>query len=67
MNANECNGRANQCADNAGLARAEWIALEFLTLAAQWRVLALRESFIGQIGDQAVRADALESEASIVR
>jgi hypothetical protein len=51
MNAEECNSRANACAANAAIAPVESVALEFLRLAAQWRAMALRENFLGQLGD----------------
>ena len=51
MNAAECDLRAAACAANAARAEAQPIALEFLRLAAQWRAMAVRESFLGQFGD----------------
>jgi len=39
------------CAAKAADAQAESIALEFLKLAAQWRAMAVRENFLGQLGD----------------
>jgi len=47
MNADECNRRASACAANAAIAPIESLALEFLRLAAQWRALAMRETFVG--------------------
>lgn len=49
MNAKECGLRASACAANAASAPAESIALEFLKLAAQWRAMAVRENFLGQL------------------
>jgi len=49
MNREECDLRANECAANAALAVDEPLATEFLRLAAQWRAMAVRESFIGQL------------------
>jgi hypothetical protein len=66
MNAQECHSRASECADNAALARVEWIALEFLMLAAQWRAMATRENFLGQVGEQPVRRPRLKALPSIV-
>jgi len=51
MNASECNRRASKCAANAAVAPEESVALEFLNLAAQWRAMAVRESFLGQLGE----------------
>ncbi len=50
MNANECNRRASECAAFAAVAPIEAIALEFLKLSAQWRAMAVRENFLGQLG-----------------
>ena len=58
MNAQECNRRANECAANAAEARVEWMAAEFLKLAAQWRAMGLRENFLGQLGDQQLQPPA---------
>lgn len=49
MNADECNRRACECAANAAIAPIESLALEFLRLAAQWRVMAVRENFVGEL------------------
>jgi hypothetical protein len=49
MNAEECNRRASACAANAAIAPVEWVALEFLRLAAQWRMMAVRENFVGDL------------------
>ena len=50
MNAAECNRRARECAENAAISPIEPVALEFLKLAAQWRAMAVRENFLGQLG-----------------
>jgi hypothetical protein len=51
MNAMECDLRAAECAAKAADAPIESVALEFLKLAAQWRAMAVRENFLGQLGD----------------
>ena len=51
MTAEDCNRRANECAANAAIAPVESIAIEFLTLAAQWRAMAVRENALGNLGD----------------
>jgi hypothetical protein len=51
MNATECNKRACECAASAAIAPVEYLALEFLQLAAQWRVMAARENFLGALGE----------------
>ena len=51
MNSSECNRRASECAANAAIATDEPVALEFLKLAAQWRAMAVRQIFLGHIGD----------------
>jgi hypothetical protein len=66
MNAQECNRRASECADNAALAHVEWIALEFLKLAAQWRAMAVRENFLGQLGEPPLRPAGLKVLPRIV-
>ena len=50
MNADECNSRASECAENAAISPIDSVALEFLKLAAQWRAMAVRENFLGQLG-----------------
>lgn len=49
MTADECHGRASQCAENARLAASEQMALEFVRLAAQWRAMAGRTIFLGSV------------------
>jgi hypothetical protein len=49
LTAEECHERAGICAANARLAVSEPVALEFLTMAAQWRALAERTIFLGSI------------------
>ena len=49
MNADECHRRACECAENAAISPIEPVALEFLKLAAQWRAMAVRENFLGQL------------------
>jgi hypothetical protein len=51
MNAEECEKRASDCAANAAIAPAEPLALEFLKLAAQWRAMAVRQIFLGRVGE----------------
>jgi hypothetical protein len=58
MNADECHRRAYECAENAAISPVEPVALEFLKLAAQWRAMAVRENFLGQIGRPALSAVA---------
>jgi hypothetical protein len=53
MNADQCHQRASACVANAAVAPAEAMAGEFLQLAAQWRALAVRDNFLGQLGDPA--------------
>jgi hypothetical protein len=53
MNAEQCHQRASECAANAAIAPAEAMAGEFLQLAAQWRALAVRDNFLGRLGDPA--------------
>jgi hypothetical protein len=48
MNAVECNRRAGECASTAAIA-SEDVAAEFLKLAAQWRLLAVRDNFLGDL------------------
>jgi hypothetical protein len=50
INARECNLRAAECAAKAASAPTESINLEFLSLAARWRAMAVRENFLGQLG-----------------
>ena len=50
MNAAECNRRARECAENAAISPLEPVALEFLKLAAQWRSMAVRDNFLGELG-----------------
>jgi hypothetical protein len=50
MNADECNARASECAASAAVSPLNSVALEYLKLAAQWRSLAVRENFLGQLG-----------------
>jgi hypothetical protein len=51
MTADECNERAARCAASADIAPNEFIALEFMTLAAQWRAMAVRRMFPGDADD----------------
>jgi len=53
MDAAECNKRACECAASAAIAPGESLALEFLQLAAQWRAMAARENFLGELGESA--------------
>ncbi len=55
MNADECNQHASDCAANAAVAVEVSVSLEFLKLAAQWRAMAVRNIFIGRVGDLADR------------
>ena len=56
MNAQECNQRATDCAANAAVATDEWVSLEFLRMAGQWRAMAVSQRFVGHpagsVGDQ---------------
>jgi hypothetical protein len=49
MTADECNARASNCAANAAVAENQFIALEFLSMAAQWRAMAVRDISLGQL------------------
>jgi len=51
MNAKECSQRAADCAANAAVAMDESVSLEFLKMAAQWRAMAVRQIFLGYVGD----------------
>jgi len=51
MNTMQCNRRARECAANAARAPVESIALEFLRLAAQWRAMGVRDTFLGDLGE----------------
>ena len=53
MKAAECQKRACECAANAAISTTEAVALEYLTLAGQWRVLALRDDYVGILGELA--------------
>jgi hypothetical protein len=55
MNADECNRHASDCAERAALAEVEWVAQDFLKLAAQWRALAIREGFLGLPSERVVK------------
>lgn len=59
VTADECNERARACAANAAIAPVEAVKQEFLTLAAQWRAMAVRQIFIGQIARPAEAVDQL--------
>jgi hypothetical protein len=48
MNAEACNRRAGECASKAAIASDD-VASEFLKLAAQWRLLAVRDNFLGRL------------------
>jgi hypothetical protein len=52
MNAEECHRRAAACALNASRAQNERLAHEFLTVAAQWRAMAVRDIFLGYISER---------------
>jgi hypothetical protein len=49
MDARECQRRAEACARKAATAPLESLTMEFLRLAAQWRAMAIRETFVGQL------------------
>jgi hypothetical protein len=49
MDAGQCHVRAAECAANAQIAVDEAVSLEFLTLAAQWRAMAVRTIFLGTL------------------
>jgi hypothetical protein len=53
MDAAECNRKAAECAANAAIAPVESLSAEFLTLAAQWRAMAVREIFLGDLSAHA--------------
>ena len=61
MTAEECHERASVCAANASLAVSQPIALEFLTLAAQWRAMAARLIYLGPIAEPLAAPAALNS------
>jgi hypothetical protein len=54
MTADDCNRRASVCAANAAISPQESIAIEFLTLAAQWRAMAVRENALGILREPAL-------------
>ncbi len=49
MNSEQCNQRASDCATNAADCADESDSLEFLRMAAQWRAMAVREIYLGQV------------------
>ena len=49
MTNEECRRRAVQCAANASVSPDTSLAQEFLTLAAHWRAMAVREIFLGHV------------------
>ena len=51
MTADECNRKAAECAATAAAATDESVSLEFLKLAAQWRAMAVRDIFLGTMGE----------------
>jgi aryl carrier-like protein len=51
MTADECHERAAECAAKAALAPTELDSIEFLSLAAQWRAMAARETFPGHLDE----------------
>jgi hypothetical protein len=55
MNAKECEVRSQECAENAALTKDDFLAVEFLKLAAQWRAMAVRENFLCQFSDLPLR------------
>jgi hypothetical protein len=55
MDTQECNRRASECAASAAVAPGEYLSVEFLKLAAQWRAMAARENFLGKLGDTECR------------
>ena len=57
MTVDECHRRAAGCAANASIATNEAVASEFLTLAAQWRAMAVGTIFLGSI-DAAMESPA---------
>ena len=65
MNAQECNARASECAANAALATVESVALEFLKLAAQWRAMAVRDIFLGNLGEEIELPPVLRPAAAL--
>ncbi|MDB5444166.1 MAG: hypothetical protein JWP86_654 [Phenylobacterium sp.] len=63
MTAEECHERASVCAANASVAVSQPIALEFLTLAAQWRAMAARLIYLGPIDEPSGAPAALNGPA----
>ena len=51
MTADECNKRAEICAEKAAAASDELVSGEFLKTAAQWRAMAVREVFLGCVDE----------------
>ena len=51
MTPQECYERASKCAANAALATDQPVSQEFSNLADQWRAMAVRALFLGQIGE----------------
>jgi hypothetical protein len=51
MTSEECHQRAADCAASAGMSRDLMVASEFMTLAAHWRAMAVRETFLGHVAD----------------
>ena len=53
MTPEQCNQRASACAENAAIAPGEAMAAEFMELAAQWRAMAVRDNYLGQLSESA--------------
>jgi hypothetical protein len=49
MTSEECHQRAANCAASADMSLDGAVALEFMTLAAQWRAMAVRQMFLGHV------------------
>jgi len=51
MDAEQCRERAAECAANALISTDEAVSIEFLRMAAQWRAMAVRDIFLGSMGE----------------
>jgi hypothetical protein len=61
MNVEQCNMRAAQCAANAAESPTEALRLEFLKLAGQWRAMAVRQIFLGHVGEFGAALNVLKA------
>jgi hypothetical protein len=53
MTSEECHLRARICAESAEVALDAGVACQFMTLAAQWRAMALGERALGRLPEAA--------------